>query len=349
PLRDVPLHRSSLYASRPVLRARRAPRRPRVARRPRRRSPRPRAERHARPARPRHRHRGLPAGARPRPPLLRPPLRPHPRRRLPRRPGPPPAGLRGRDDLRRRGHARRDARRARPPRAGGAPGGGYHGERPVTDDELGAVVAGLRRRVCPGGEVVVSFDACHSGSATRGEMPTRTGGPPIGPPGPGAAGTRGGAEAGVAALDAPAAGTRGDGDEALAPYIFFAAAAHDELDHEMYQPNRQPRMAVGPLSYALSVTLSQLGEGETYRRLFERMAAEFTAAGLNQQTPQAEGDLDTEVFSGRAVVQQPYVTVTGYDPATREVYVGSGLLQGLTEGSRVAFFPAGTDRPEGAP
>ena len=229
------------------------------------------------------------------------------------------------------------------------PGDGYHGERHVTDDELGAVVADLRRRVYPGGEVVVSFDACHSGSATRGEMPTRTGGPPIGPPGPGAAGTRGGAEAGVAALDAPAAGTRGDGDEALAPYIFFAAAAHDELDHEMYQPNRQPRMAVGPLSYALSVTLSQLGEGETYRRLFERMAAEFTAAGLNQQTPQAEGDLDTEVFSGRAVVQQPYVTVTGYDPATREVYVGSGLLQGLTEGSRVAFFPAGTDRPEGAP
>ncbi|MDX1418662.1 MAG: caspase family protein, partial [Rubricoccaceae bacterium] len=49
------------------------------------------------------------------------------------------------------------------------PEGDYAGEQHLTDDELGAVVADLRRRVYPGGEVVVTFDACHSGSATRGE------------------------------------------------------------------------------------------------------------------------------------------------------------------------------------
>src|SRR5690606_846985 len=152
-------------------------------------------------------------------------------------------------------------------------------------------------------------------SATRGEMATRTGGPPIGDPGPGAAGTRGAGEPGVVGLDAPAAGTRGAGDEGLAPYVFFAAAAHHELDHQLYYPGRQPRMVVGPLSYALGVTLSQMDEGETYRRLFERIEAEFAAANLNQQTPQAEGDLDTGVFSGRPVVQQPYVRATDYDAA----------------------------------
>jgi hypothetical protein len=224
----------------------------------------------------------------------------------------------------------------------------YHGEQHVTDDELGGFIAELRQRVYPGGEVVLFFDSCHSGSATRGEMPVRGGLPPMGPPGPGAAATRGAgdAEEGVTGVDAPP-GTRGAGDEGLAPYVFFAAAQHDELDHEMFDPNRRPRMVVGPLSYAVATTLSQLGEGETYRRLFERIEATMVAAGLDQQTPQAEGDLDTRVFSGLAVVQQPYVTVDDYDPALNEVYVESGLLAGLTEGSRLAFYPPNTERPEG--
>ncbi|MDX1421309.1 MAG: DUF4384 domain-containing protein, partial [Rubricoccaceae bacterium] len=186
------------------------------------------------------------------------------------------------------------------------------------------------------------------GSATRGEMATRTGGAPIGPPGAGARAPDG-VEAGVVGLDAATAGTRGGGDEGLAPYVFFAAADHDELDHEMYVPGRRPRMTVGPLSYALAVSLSQMGEGETYRRLFERIEATFVEANVTLQTPQAEGDLDTRVFSGQAVVQQPYVAVTNHDPALGEVSIESGLLQGITEGSRIAFFPAGADRPDGEP
>lgn len=43
----------------------------------------------------------------------------------------------------------------------------YRGEKHLTDDELNAVLAEIRKKIGPSGRMLVVVDACHSGTATR--------------------------------------------------------------------------------------------------------------------------------------------------------------------------------------
>jgi hypothetical protein len=45
---------------------------------------------------------------------------------------------------------------------------GYAGERHLRDDELQLRLSDLRKKIGPAGQVWVTLDACHSGTATRG-------------------------------------------------------------------------------------------------------------------------------------------------------------------------------------
>lgn len=44
----------------------------------------------------------------------------------------------------------------------------YHGEKHLTDDEVGRYMSAIRAKVGPAGTVAVVVDACHSGDSTRG-------------------------------------------------------------------------------------------------------------------------------------------------------------------------------------
>lgn len=45
-----------------------------------------------------------------------------------------------------------------------------HGEKHITDDELGSYLAQIRSKIGLKGEMIVVLDACHSGDATQGEQ-----------------------------------------------------------------------------------------------------------------------------------------------------------------------------------
>lgn len=45
----------------------------------------------------------------------------------------------------------------------------YHGEKHLTDDEIGAMLTRIRNKVGSSGDILVVVDACHSGDGTRGE------------------------------------------------------------------------------------------------------------------------------------------------------------------------------------
>lgn len=221
----------------------------------------------------------------------------------------------------------------------------YKGEYHIRDDELEPRLQALRARVGAGGNVVVFIDACHSGSATRSALPVRGGLPPIGPPA--RAATRGATD-GADWIRAPAR-TRGGSpaDAGLAPMVVFSAARHDQLASEVELKDLDE--TAGSLSAGLSRVLSTLDGADghvTYRTLFDQLKA-WMQGEVPLQTPQLEGDADVEVFSGRAVTQQPYVRVVD-TLADSLVPLEGGALVGLLPGTKVAFYPVGTTDPSKA-
>lgn len=223
---------------------------------------------------------------------------------------------------------------------------GYDGSLHLRDDELGTVLAELRARAGRSGNVVVFLDACYSGTGTRGggDLPARGAEEPLGPPARPAranSGSRGAPEdaerTGIDVGRGPA--TRG-GTEALAPFVVFSAASARQMAYETWDVDG--RTKVGSLSYAIARTLPTAGPGTTYRALFAQIARSLS--GKVPQTPQAEGDVDTQVFSNRLTQQLPYVLVDSV--AGADLVLAGGTLLGLNAGATLVVHAEGTARPD---
>ncbi|MDH5234477.1 MAG: caspase family protein [Gemmatimonadota bacterium] len=206
---------------------------------------------------------------------------------------------------------------------------GYAGEKHLRDDTLNALLTRLRAAVGAAGHVLVTIDACFSGSATRAafELPVRGVARPIGPP----AAVRG---ASGDLLETGA--SRGAGGRDLAPLVVISATDHDELDHEVWGPGRTP---VGPLSLALSRTLPNVTAGMSYAAWFEQIRL-VMAALVPGQTPQIEGSVDAEVLSGRVSDGRTFFGVRAVLGDSVAVIEG-GTLAGIQPGARVAFYALG--------
>lgn len=216
------------------------------------------------------------------------------------------------------------------------PAADYAGERHLRDDTLNDLLAELRAAVGPEGHVLVTIDACFSGSATRAfyELPVRGVAEPLGPP----ATVRG-----ISGDMFEESGTSRDGDSgSLAPLVVISATDHDELDHEVWGPERTP---VGPLSLAVSRTLPDVRAGMSYAAWFEQIR--ISMAGLvPSQAPQIEGAVEVEVLSGRVTEREKFFRVRDVLGDTLAVIEG-GTLVGVQPGARVAFYAldAGPDDP----
>lgn len=225
----------------------------------------------------------------------------------------------------------------------------YKGEYHIKDDQLEPILARLRQQVSPGGNVVVFIDACHSGSATRSAMPVRGGMPPIGKPAATRQTTRGDTPSGSGWLALPAT-TRGgnSGASGLAPMVVFSAAREDQLATEVELKGEDK--TAGPLSVGLSHVLAALNVAEgqtlTYRAVFDQLKS-WMQGEVPEETPQLEGDADVAVFSGRAVIQKPYFRVASVIGDSIALLEG-GSLVGLLPGSKLAFYPVGTQDPSRA-
>lgn len=224
---------------------------------------------------------------------------------------------------------------------------GYDGSGHIRDDEVGELLADLRRRVGPTGNVTFFIDACHSGTATRGssdELAARGSESPLGPPSGGSGDTSDvgtGIEGDV--TQASRAGTRGGStDDDLAPYAVVSAASQRQVAYETYDVDGETR--VGSLSYALARTLPEAGPGTTYRSLLADITRAL--AGKVRQTPQVEGTVDAQLFSDRLSPQRSYVvldTIVG-----SVVALEGGALLGLNPGTRLVVHQTGTAQPDPA-
>lgn len=211
--------------------------------------------------------------------------------------------------------------------------GQYEGERHLSDDELGSLLHNIRRAIGPDGQVFVSLDACHSGTATRGQATVR---------GTHLLFTETGQELGATRSPKPAREVVME--ENLAPMVVFFATSPHELNWEVLAPDGK---RYGPLSYAMAVVfLNPSGKEATYKGVFDRIRAQMAVLSP-RQTPSAEGALDRLLWSiGSANKKFTHyeVRLVGNE---REVQINGGLLQSLHPGSRLAFYTPDTFGEQG--
>lgn len=204
----------------------------------------------------------------------------------------------------------------------------YRGELHLRDEHFGALVDNIRGILGPKGDILITIDACHSGTATRGEGKPRGGVAPLAPyhykPE-----TKDKNEVGMFEKNYPF--SRGADAPKLSPMVVISAARANELNYEFE--------GKGSLSLALSRSMNNLGTNYSYRTLFSKIMKEMSIIAP-RQSPALEGDVDRKLFGGKVVQQESYYKITelNYDA----IRIDGGVYTGLNEGSTFEIYPAGT-------
>lgn len=204
---------------------------------------------------------------------------------------------------------------------------GYEGENHLRDEELGEKLDDIRQQIGKDGDVLVLVDACHSGTATRGEGKTRGGVPAFAPPGYKSEKVDKD-EVGLFEKNNPA--SRGN-EAAMAPMVVISAARADELNYE-YD-------GYGSLSVAFTRSFENLSSEYSYRSLFSKIVKEMSIIAP-KQNPAIEGDVDRKLFGGNVVNQEPYYTLFNIDGDA--LSIEGGAFTGLNEGTTIKIFESGT-------
>lgn len=199
------------------------------------------------------------------------------------------------------------------------------GSRNIRDDELGKLIQEVKAK--SPASLLVSLDACYTGTATRGETEGR-GDDWRGEP--------------VSASRIKGEETIASGLDAVRDYVVLTAAAPRQ---SAKQVRLEDGRLVGLFTWSLIEALERSGPQTSYRDLHE--AVTNRVVNLNRlQNPQAEGKIDSLLLNGTALRQEPYFRLSVERDG--RVWLKGGQLQGITTGSLFAVYPEGTRSKEDA-
>ena len=212
----------------------------------------------------------------------------------------------------------------------------------IRDDLFGEKINRLRNKLGKDGDVLIILDACHSGSGTRGAITAKV---------------RGGNAAIVSNRFNPAKFSKTDSagvfkesietklNADAASMALISAAQARELNYECEDDNFNP---VGSLSYSFSKAISSLnGKDITYRGLFA-LIENVMSIKAPKQKPVLEGDgIDRELFGGRYVNQEPYITINKKRSKDNLIELNGGFVSGITNGSVISFYESATTSTAG--
>jgi len=214
--------------------------------------------------------------------------------------------------------------------------GKYEGENHLRDDEIGDLLQQLRQKLGPDGNVLVTIDACYSGTATRDGLSRIRGSvKPLAPEGYQPVRSNGEELTGLE--------YSADGN-GLASMVVISGARQDESNKETQDANNR---LVGSLSLALSRQL-QFANRISYQEFYERIREDM-ATTVPNQTPQIEGDVEKYVFSGETSPNATTSIVVETVNNASEVEISAGLLAGIREGATVAFYENNADPANAQP
>ena len=202
----------------------------------------------------------------------------------------------------------------------------HDASRNIRDDKLADLLDALAKR--EPASVTLTFDCCYSGTATRG----------------GRQAIRGQAWRGERPRAATRGGGQDDGPSGLLPgshpaashYVVLSATSQGQVASET---DDGADGSMGLFTWAFTRAAADAPAGSSYRSLFERIA-NLMLERNRDQNPQIEGQLDRVLFDGRYAPPPTYLPVT-LDPGAGLV-LEAGALQGMTVGSRLTIYPAGT-------
>lgn len=221
-----------------------------------------------------------------------------------------------------------------------------HVENALVDDEIGAMIDGLRAK---GANVWAVFDSCHSGTVTRGapdgdeEVRTRQ----LPPEALGlsadalavaeeGAQSRGVGEDPRAQPDAPmdaadqAPAVAGEGS-----FVAFYAAQTTEVTPEKNLPKGKPgRVPQGVFTYTLMQVLAEYPNA-TYGQIGQEVLRKYATTSIARTTPMFEGDLAQTAFSGTPGARVDQWAATKTDAGFT---LPAGSLHGLQEGDVLAVM-----------
>ena len=211
----------------------------------------------------------------------------------------------------------------------------------LRDDLFGEKITAIRNSLGSKGDLLVLLDACHSGTGTRGvsKAVVRGANNPMVSDKFDTKKIKVKDEAGVFKEN-----TKVKLNPDVATYIVLSGAQAQELNYESKDDNNEP---VGSLSYAFSKALSTLESTTSYRGLFASIE-NIMREKAPKQKPVMEGDgVDRELFGGNYVKQKAYFTVLDAQSNKNTIEINGGTVSGVTQGSIVSFYPAGTADPSG--
>ncbi len=206
-------------------------------------------------------------------------------------------------------------------------------EKHLRDDEFGLKLEQVRKWLGNNGNLLVVIDACHSGTSTRS----------------GLGNYRGTTKKYQPKGYTPKVNTKvineslfslGESKDGLAPMSAFFASAASELNQECGDEH------CGSLSLAFSKALAKADSKTSYRGLFDNVRLEMSKS-VPGQTPNAEGDLDKEIFGGKALGKPNYYLAEQILDK-KKITIGCGKIYGVFAGTTVKVYASNTYNRETA-
>ena len=213
---------------------------------------------------------------------------------------------------------------------------GYRLQHHIVDDEINYYFAKLKRKMGSTGQIIAVFDACHSGTLSRGGETERV---------------RGSGQALLIEksrnqeLEATNQKDKNRGFELdfsfsspsqSANLIVFSGCKAQEKNREYYDP--RTKKYYGSLSFALVNNWKELKINSTYQDWYCKINEFISLEFNNTQHPEVEGDLlDVSVMNGDLVETDIFYEVNRI--SNRSVTLNAGQLNGLNLSDSIAFYP----------
>jgi|GEM_PF-2813577 len=191
----------------------------------------------------------------------------------------------------------------------------------IADDEFGAAIDRIRAK---GASVVVAFDACHSGTMTRGGADSiRFRMVPS---------TLLTANKTIKKTVTERAVTK-----ELAPLVSIYAVGSHQKAPEAYLPFDPdvPRHSYGLLSYTLATALLQ-NFASDYAQLGQQISQAYRSAGFMDLDPMIEGDVHLGVLQQVAGRRTAQWLIQFSD---EDMSIDAGILQGVSKGQQLRVYP----------
>lgn len=209
----------------------------------------------------------------------------------------------------------------------------YEGENLIIDDELHKILNRLRRKLGPGGQLLVIIDACHSGTSTRAYRTVRGTNEIMAP------------EEYINQLDRTVNDAREfinfskKQDSEMAPMVSFFSAAPNQNSFEIVDKLAN---SYGILTYSFCSAMQDLSEEATYRELMNKIRYEMSTF-THLQNPMAEGFLDRQVF-GQTIKPIPKYYEIKEKISDKMVLINAGELHGFYPNSEVTLIPKNSSK-----